>query len=118
MPAPVVVIFDDLAVRQQIANAMREASIDAVSFADPMRALDAIEASGQARVVVTRIDFGTGRLNGIALARMVRLKQPTVEVVFVGRPQDAEHIKGDGEYVPLPLDPQALVVAVRRRLAS
>ena len=118
MPAPVVVIHDDLAVREQIVNALHGALIDAVSFSDPMQALDAIEASDQVRVVVTRIDFGTGRLNGIALARMVKLKQPMVEVVFVGRPQNAEHIKGDGEFVPLPLDPQALVEAVRGRLAS
>ena len=118
MPAPVVVIFDDLEVREQMVNSLHEASLEVVSFSDPMRALDAIEATGQARVVVTRIDFGTGRLNGVALARMVKLKQPMVEVVFVGRPQNAEHIKGDGEFVPLPLDPQALVEAVRRRLAS
>ena len=118
MPAPVVVVFDDLEIREQIVDSLHKASINAVSFGDPMRALDAIDATGQAGVVVTRIDFGTGRLNGVALARMVKLKQPMVEVVFVGHPRNAQHIKGDGEFVPLPLDPQALVETVRRRLAS
>lgn len=116
MPAPVVVIHDDLALREQMVNALQALSTKVASFSDPMRALDALEAGGKARVLVTRIDFGTGRLNGVALARMVKLKQPMVEVVFVGRPRNADHIKGIGEFIPLPLDPQTLVEAVRQRL--
>ena len=117
MPASVVVIHDDLAIQEQMLKALHEASLDAVSFADPMRALDAIEAGQKTRVVVTRIDFGSRRLNGVALARMVRLKKPTVQMVFAALPRNAEHIKGAGDFVPLPLDPDALVEAVRRRLA-
>ena len=98
-------------------DALHEASVDALSFASPMQALDAIEASEQAKNLVTRNDFGTGRLSGVALARMVKLKQPGMDVVFVGWPRNAEHVEEAGDFVPLPLDPQTLVETVSRRLS-
>jgi hypothetical protein len=48
-----------------------------------MAALDAIEVGSRLRVLVTRVDFGPGKPNGIALARMVRVKRPGTKVVFV-----------------------------------
>ena len=50
-----------------------------------MSALDAIESDTLLRVLVTRVDFGPGKLNGVALARMIRHKRPSVKTVIVGR---------------------------------
>lgn len=46
----------------------------------PIAALDAIEATSRVRVVVTRVDFGEGKLNGAALARMLRVKLLGVDI--------------------------------------
>jgi hypothetical protein len=53
-------------------------------------------------VLVTGVDFGDGRLNGVALARMVKVKRPDLQAVFVASLEDHPH--------------QALVDVVRQLL--
>jgi len=78
--------------------------------------LDAIEASSCVRVLVTRVDFGPGRPNGIALARMIRVKRPGTKVVFVARGEYAAHAEGLGVFLPMPVNPDILVATVSRLL--
>jgi CheY-like chemotaxis protein len=77
MPAAVLVVHDERNTRELAVSALRAAFLEAVGFADPMAALDAIQASSHVRVLVTRVMFGPDKLNGIALARMVRVKRPS-----------------------------------------
>ena len=72
------------------------AGIDTVGFEDPIAAWEAIEITSLVRVLVTRVDFGSGKLNGVALARMVRMKRPGAKVVFVALPSNAHHTEGAG----------------------
>lgn len=83
-----------------------------------MTALDAIEVNSRVRVVVTRIDFGKGKLNGMALARMLMSKRLGVKMVFVGLPKNLDYAGDLGELLPMPLDTQALVEAVTRLLSQ
>jgi hypothetical protein len=53
---------------------------EAAGFHSPMTALIAIERGSHIRVMVTQVDVG-GTLNGNALARLLRLKQPRIRVV-------------------------------------
>jgi DNA-binding NtrC family response regulator len=76
MPAPVLVVHDEQNTRELAVSALREAFLEAVGFDDPMKALDAIEASSRVRVLATCVMFAPGKLNGVALARMVRMKRP------------------------------------------
>ena len=101
-----------------LLSAVRAAGYQTAGFDDPMAALDAIEADSRVRVLVTRVNFGPGKLNGVALARMLRLKRSAVKVVFVGQPQSRNLIDGHGEFVPYPPDPRAVVEAVRQLLAD
>jgi len=82
-----------------------------------MTALDAIEADSRVHVLVTRVNFGAGKLNGAALVRMLRHKRHAVKVVFVGQPQDGPYVEGEGEFVPYPLDPRLVAEAAGRMLA-
>jgi hypothetical protein len=79
-------------------------------------ALDAIEASSLVRVLVTRVMFGPGKLNGIALARMLRVKRTDTKVVFIAREEFAPHTEGLGVFLPMPLNPDILVATVGRLL--
>jgi DNA-binding NtrC family response regulator len=119
MPAPVLVAHDDKATRDLAVATLGAAGIETVGFDDPIAALDAIETNSRVRVLVTRVDFGSGKLNGVALARMLRVKRPGAKVLFVALPSNAHHAEGVGEFLPMPLEqPVLLVDAVSRMLVS
>jgi hypothetical protein len=56
MPAAVLV---EQSARELAVTALRAAFLEVVGFADPMTALDAIEASSRVRVLITRVGVGT-----------------------------------------------------------
>ena len=116
MPAAVLVVHNEQNTRELAVGALREAFLDAVGFDDPLVALDAIEASSLVRVLVTRVMFGPGKLNGVALARMVRVKWPGTKVMFVALEEYAPHTEGLGVFLPMPVNPDILVATVSRLL--
>jgi DNA-binding NtrC family response regulator len=116
MPAPIIVVHDEPAVRDAAITALEGAGHQCAGFADPMTALDAIEDNSRLKVLVTRVDFGQGRLNGVALAKMLLTRRPGVKAVFVALPENERHTTDVGPFVPMPLDPPALVEAVERAL--
>ena len=120
MPAAVVVLNQEAEARAALLAAMRAAGHEAVGFDDPVKALDAIEIGCRARVLVTRVSFsGPGKLNGVALARVLRYnKRRPVKVVFAGQPKNRRHIDEEDEFVPRSSDPTAVVEVVSRLLAS
>ena len=96
MPAPVIVAHDDKATRELAVAALIAAGLTAVGFHDLMAALDAVEDDSRVRVLVARIDFGAGKLNGVALARMLKLKRPDVKSSFSRSPRIASTPRGWG----------------------
>jgi hypothetical protein len=48
----------------------------------------------------TRVDFGAGKQNGVALARMLKLKRPDVTILFLALPDHRVHAEGVGEFLP------------------
>jgi DNA-binding NtrC family response regulator len=112
MPAPVLVVHDEQSTRELAMAALREAFLEVVGFADPIAALDTIEADPCVRVLVTRVTFGPGKLNGVALARMIRVKRPGTKIVFVAREEYAPYAKGLGVFLPMPLNPDIFVPTV------
>jgi DNA-binding NtrC family response regulator len=103
--------------RDRAVTALRAASLEVIGFDDPMAALDAMEADSHVRVLVTRVDFGSGKLDGVALARMVRFKRPGTRVVFIARAEYKPPAEGLGVFLPMPLNPDILVATVGRLLA-
>ena len=118
MPASVIVVHNEPETRELAVVALQAAGHEVADFADPMQALNAVRASGRARVLVTRIDFGPRRLNGVALAQMVQAKQQSIQAVFIGRLENQRHTEAVGLFLPAPLDSQALVDTVGRLLSA
>lgn len=124
MPAPVIVVDDDQAMRGAAAAALRAAGVEIAAFDDPMTALEAIEKDSRARILISRTSFGPGKLHGLALARMLRRKQlvqdgkSSLRCIFIGPPEDLRHAVDEGEFMTMPLAPEALVQAVRKALAG
>jgi DNA-binding NtrC family response regulator len=107
--ALIAVVHNDSDMRELMVLTLRAAGHSAVGIEDPLRALETIEADSCFRALVTGFDFGSGKLNGVALARMLRLARPGFKIVFVGSPENAEHAERIGEFLPLPLDVDHLV---------
>jgi DNA-binding NtrC family response regulator len=118
MSAPVLVAHDDKATRELAVAALIAAGLAAVGFHDPMVALDAVEDDSRVRVLVTCVDFGAGKLNGVALARMLKRKWPDVKILFLALAENREHAEGVGEFLPMPLVPYLLVDTVGRMLTT
>ena len=116
MPAAVIVVHNERNTRELVELSLRAAFLEVVGFEDPMTALDAIEASSRVRVLITRVTFWPGKPNGIALARMVRVKRPGTKVLFIAREEYAAHAEGLGVFLPMPLNPDILVATVSRLL--
>jgi DNA-binding NtrC family response regulator len=104
MAASIAVVHNDLELRELMVLTLRAAGHHAAGFDDPDRALEAIEADPRFRVLVTRFNFGCGKLNGVGLARMLRLARPAFKILFVGRPENAEYAEGVGEFLAQPLN--------------
>ena len=124
MPATIVIVYDNNRVRCAAILAIRAAGHDVAAFADPMTALDAVEQNSRVRVLVSRIDFGPGRLNGVALAQMLRVKQITqdgrssLRPIFLDRSDNRHHATGIGAFVPVPFDVPTLVAAIGTALTT
>jgi DNA-binding NtrC family response regulator len=116
MPAPVLVVHNEFGTRELALASLRAAGREAIGFENPMTALDAIEADSRVRVLVTGVHFWQGTLNGIALARMVKVKRPGLQAIFVASLEDHPYTERVGEFLSLPLDAQALVEVVRQLL--
>jgi DNA-binding NtrC family response regulator len=113
MPAAVIVVHDDPTMLEATLKALRDAGHDCAGFADPMAALDAVENESRLQVLATRLNFCPGKLNGLALARMLKFKQPAMHAVFAATPEDdLEEAAKTGRVLAEPLDPQELVEAV------
>jgi DNA-binding NtrC family response regulator len=118
MPASIVIVHDDPDFVDQLTVALRLARYDAISFVDPMAALNALDASHWLEVLVTRVHFGLGKMNGVGLARMARSKRPGIRVLFTALPEFEEYAVGLGEFMPMPVSVADVVDAVAGMLES
>jgi DNA-binding NtrC family response regulator len=118
MPAPVLVVHDDTDTCDLAVGTLRASGLEAIGFSDPMAALDAIETYPSIRVLVTRINFGHGKLNGVALARMLSFKRRGLKTVFIAQPKYERFAEGVGEFLVMPLNHYHLVDVVGRLLSS
>ena len=69
-------------------------------------------------ILITRITYRPGKPNGVALARMIRVKRPGMKIIFLARPENEAHTEGLGVFLRSPLDEDALVATVGRLLGE
>jgi len=82
MPARIVVAHDDPEFRQCAVTALEAAGDDVKAFASSMQAIDALETTEGIGLLITRVRFPERTPNGIALARMARVKMRRIRVLF------------------------------------
>jgi DNA-binding NtrC family response regulator len=116
MSAHIVLVHDRLDFIETLTADLRLAGYDVTAFADPMAALDCFDEPGHLEILITRVNFGPGKLNGIALGRMARAKRADIQVLFVARPEFAEYAEGVGKFMALPVNVPEIVDTVQAML--
>src|SRR5215469_2515771 len=82
MTARIFIVHDDPTFSQDVRSAFEAAGHTVAAFDDPMVVLDALVSARRIELLITQANFGPGKLNGIALGRMARVKQPNIRVLF------------------------------------
>ena len=103
MPAAIVAVLDQPGVADEVVARLTTAGYDAAALPDPMAALNALEGAVRIEVLVTGLDHGPNKPNGISLALMARSKRPGIRVLFVGDGELAHYAAGLGEFLAEPV---------------
>jgi DNA-binding NtrC family response regulator len=112
----VVVVHDDPTFADPLAALL--AGQDVALFTDPMAALDALDTVRTIEVLVTRVQFAPGQPNGIALARVARIKRPGIRVLFVAHPKFAGDAADLGTFMAHPVSVADVAQTVGRLLVE
>ena len=83
-----------------------------------LAAWGALEPGEQTELLITRVQFPPGRSNGIALARMARIKRRDIHIVFVARREFANQVDEQDAFLPMPVAVRDVVDVVKRLLAD
>jgi DNA-binding NtrC family response regulator len=116
MSANIILVHDDPEFIEAAAEALKLADHNVTTFRGTMEALDALDTA-HFEILITRVRFPVGQPNGVALARMARMKQPSIKVAFTIAAEYVEDTKGLGEAVIIPIDLPELVATIAK-LAS
>jgi DNA-binding NtrC family response regulator len=118
MPARIVVAHDEREFLEPLTTALKQAGHDVAAFTDSMDALKALETAQKVELLITRVQFSANQPNGLALARMARVKRPGIQVIFTARPEFAEYAEGLGVFMPRPVSVPNVLGCVERILKS
>jgi DNA-binding NtrC family response regulator len=116
MPGQIVVVHNRMEFADAAASGLRFAGYQVAVFADPMRALDALDVAEKVELLITRVNFPSGKPNGVALALMARNRRPGIRVVFTARAEMKPHTEGIGEFLSVPVAIADLIAVVSRLL--
>ncbi len=112
----ILLVDDDPTWRYAAAKALIGAGYEVVSASDYMAALDLVGATPPIDILVTDIVMPKG-MNGFALARMARLRQRDLKVIYMTGYDVPTH-EAVGKVIRKPIDPTHLIDEVRAALAA
>ena len=116
MPARIMIVHDEPYFADEVASILRPGGDDVATFADPAAALDALESAERIDLLVSCVDFGHGKLNGVALALMARARRPEIGVLLIGPLELALSAGGLGHFLREPVTPWELMTTIERLL--
>src|SRR5215469_7697258 len=118
MTARIFIVHDDPTFSQDVRSAFEAAGHTVATFDDSMVVLDVLESAQRIELLITQANFGPGKLNGIALGRMARVKRPNIRVLFTGVPEYEHHAWGLGEFLAAPVRVDDVLEIAERLLQS
>jgi len=110
-PATVLIVDDEAAVRRLVARSLVSVGFSVKEADNGLSALRLLEAADAVHLVIS--DIHMPAMDGLALARELRLLRPFLPILFItGR----EPPGITGEVLHKPFGPEALLVAVSKVL--
>ena len=116
MPARIMIVHDEPDFADDVASILKSGEDDVARYANPAAALDALESAERIELLVSCVDFGPGKLNGVALARMARARRPEIDVLLIGPLELAQDAGGLGHFLREPVSPWELMTTIERLL--
>lgn len=114
--AGILVVHDEVDKCATLCAALRGAGYDAVPRTSSLEALSDLDGAEPWAALVTRARFARGQPNGVALARMARMKRPGIKIVFFADPRFERAAEGLGEYASIKAGADGVLDAVTRLL--
>ncbi|GGG22721.1 MULTISPECIES: response regulator [Rhizobium] len=111
----VLVVEDEPLVRMFAVAFVEDAGFDVVEASDANQAIAILEARADIRIVFTDIDM-PGSMDGMKLARAVRDRWPSIEIIIVSghkRPVDSD-LRTRAVFFSKPYDVGAVTVELNR----
>jgi CheY-like chemotaxis protein len=114
----ILVVEDDATFGQALCKVLAHAGYETVFAADFRSALEALEAEQPLHLLLADIVMPNG-VNGLALARMARLRRRDLKVIYIS----GYNIPGVGEealgpVLRKPIDERVLIEEIERTLAA
>ena len=109
MPATVVLVHEDAVFRRTLAQAFAEKGLEVAAFSDALEAMMALENAHRVQILITQIDFAPGKSNGVALARMMRVRRTDAAAFFLGDQSLHVHAVDVGIALPAEIEVPELV---------
>jgi CheY-like chemotaxis protein len=116
--ASVLLVEDDSVFAAAAASVLRAAGFSVVHAPDHRVALEELESERPIALLLTDIVMPE-RVNGLALARMARLRRPELRILYMSG-YDIPGLAGEalGSVLRKPIDNDTLVAAVREALSA
>ena len=111
-----MIVHDEPDFVDEVASILKSGEDDVATYANPAAALDALESAERIELLVSCVDFGPGKLNGVALARMARARRPEIDVLLIGPLELAQDAGGLGHFLREPVSPWELMTTIERLL--
>jgi CheY-like chemotaxis protein len=114
----VLVAEDEALVRMFTADFLVEAGYTVIEATNAAEAIQKLDTDASVRVLLTDIEM-PGEMDGLDLAREVQRRWPAVVIIVTsGRAQPCEdELASSAAFFPKPLRQEAVVEAIRERLA-
>lgn len=116
MQSRIVMVHDDTEFLERASIALHRSGYGVINFTEPTTALVSLLARHHIEMLVTRVNFGPGKLNGITMALMACEKHRSLQMIFTSPPSQAVHALHFGEFVPMPVSIPRLIALVERLL--
>jgi CheY-like chemotaxis protein len=114
----VLVVEDEVLIRLQIADELRNRGIQVLEACNAEEALTILESSFAVHVLFTDIHM-PGRMDGVGLTRLARQRYPELKLVLSSGHQPQQYARDSADvFIHKPYDPGAVVRQVEALLAE
>lgn len=112
-PIAVLVVEDEAFVRMVVVDFLADRGLRVLEADNAHRAIQILEKNENVKVVFTDINM-PGKLNGIALGRLVRERWPHIHVVMTTGAPQGEEIPEGAQFIAKPFDHDSLADQIMR----